>query len=281
MDEPVRILCVDDEVNVLRAIERVFLDDEYEIIKASSGAEGLEILRKISPIQLVISDYRMPGMSGVDFLREVKNYWPETVRIVLSGYADAATIVAAINEGRIYKFIPKPWNTEELKAAIENALEWHYLNRKNRELTMELREKNDELNRINTSLEKIIAEKTAEIMLQNRILMQAQKILHNLPTGVITANSDGLVVQCNSEAERILSCPDIECPGTPLRTLLPGAFTGIPAAPEATDGVMCEYGEGDSAVRLKIRQVEDPAGALTILVLDPLIRRQAVDAATA
>jgi two-component system NtrC family sensor kinase len=268
MDEPVRILCVDDEVNVLRAIERIFLDDEYEILKATSGAEGLEILKNVSPIQLVIADYRMPEMSGVDFLREVRHFWPETVRIVLSGYADTATIVAAINEGHIYKFIPKPWNTEELKVTIENALERYYLNRKNRELTVELKEKNEELNRVNANLEKTIEEKTAEILLHNRILRQAQTILHNLPVGVITANSDGIVIQCNSEAERILTCPDIECPGTPLRDLLPVELTGsLEESSVRADESRNNRTDG-SVATLKVRQVEGSAGKMTILVLD-------------
>jgi two-component system NtrC family sensor kinase len=280
MDEPVRILCVDDEINVLRAIERIFMDDEYEIMKATSGAEGLEILKEVSPIQIVISDYRMPEMSGVDFLREVRDYWPETVRIVLSGYADAATIVAAINEGRIYKFIPKPWNTDELRVTIENALERYYLNRRNIELTMELKEKNDELNRINSCLEKTIAEKTAEVMLQNRILLQAQTILHHLPVGVITANPDGIVIQCNREAERILSCPDIECPGTPLGQLLSAELTGCLAA-SAEGGEESGSIAAAAGVRLKMRQVEDPNGGMTILLLDPLDRPRTAEAANA
>jgi two-component system NtrC family sensor kinase len=211
-------------------------------------------------------------MSGVDFLREVRRSWPETVRIVLSGYADTATIVAAINEGHIYKFIPKPWNSDELKVTIENALERYYLNRKNRELTVELKEKNEELNRVNSNLEKTIQEKTAEILLHNRILRQAQTILHNLPAGVITANADGIVIQCNSEAERILSCPDIECPGTPLRDLLPAELTGCLDESPVRSGKTGGFGTDGMAASLKIKQIEDPAGKMTILVLDASLR---------
>src|SRR5664279_3494055 len=126
MEEQIRILLVDDEKNVLKALERTFLDEEYEILKASSGIDGLSILESVSPVQVVISDYRMPEMNGVDFLREVCKKWPDTVRIVLSGYADTASIVSAINEGEIYKFISKPWNDDELKVAIANALERYY-----------------------------------------------------------------------------------------------------------------------------------------------------------
>ena len=97
--EPIKILCVDDERNVLKALERIFLDDDYEIVLAGSGAEGLDILQKAEHFQVVISDYRMPVMNGVEFLKVVYERCPETVRIVLSGYADAGAIVAECLHG--------------------------------------------------------------------------------------------------------------------------------------------------------------------------------------
>ena len=153
MDEQIRILLVDDEVNVLRALERTFLDEEYEVLTASSGSEGLSILQDVSPVQVVVSDYRMPQMNGVDFLREVRRRWPDTVRIVLSGYADTAVVISAINEGEIYKFIAKPWNDDELRIAIINALERYSLNKKNIELTEALSAKIEELKQANAALE--------------------------------------------------------------------------------------------------------------------------------
>jgi len=123
MNDRTRILCVDDERNVLRALERIFLDDDYEILTACSGEQGLEILSAAPQVQVVISDYRMPGMNGVEFLKEVCKTHPETIRIVLSGYADTAAVVAAINQGKIYKFIPKPWNDDELRLTVAKALE--------------------------------------------------------------------------------------------------------------------------------------------------------------
>jgi two-component system NtrC family sensor kinase len=139
MNEPIRILCVDDEKNVLRAVERLFLDDEYEMFTALSGEEGLRILEREKNIQIVLSDYRMPGMNGVEFLREVCRLHPETVRIVLSGYANTEAVVAATNEGEIYKFIPKPWDAEELRSTIRGGLERYFLRRQNTILLAELR----------------------------------------------------------------------------------------------------------------------------------------------
>jgi len=155
MDEQIRILLVDDEINVLRALKRTFLDEEYEVLTAPSGSEGLSILRDVSPVQVVVSDYRMPQMNGVDFLREVRRRWPDTVRIVLSGYADTAVVISAINEGEIYKFIAKPWNDDELRIAIINALERYSLNKKNIELTEALSAKIEELKQANATLERL------------------------------------------------------------------------------------------------------------------------------
>ncbi|NVN91022.1 MAG: response regulator [Desulfuromonadales bacterium] len=121
--EPVRILLVDDERNVLRSLERLLLEEEYEIITASSGQEALDVLEHTGPFQLVVSDYRMPAMNGVEFLSEVCRRWPDTERMILSGYADTASIVAAISEGQIYKFIAKPWNDNDLLCIIREALD--------------------------------------------------------------------------------------------------------------------------------------------------------------
>ncbi|HKK01016.1 MAG TPA: response regulator [Desulfuromonadales bacterium] len=202
--EPIRILCVDDETNVLRALERLFLDDDYEIHTASSGKEGLALLGKVGPIQVVISDYRMPRMNGVDFLRQVYEQWPETIRIVLSGYADTASVVSAINEGHIYKFVPKPWNDDELKVTINNAIDLYFLQKRNRELLGQLQESNDELAIINSNLEQLVADQTAELRLQNQVLTIAHNILDAMPICVLGIDNDGMIVQGNEKCRNLL-----------------------------------------------------------------------------
>lgn len=203
MDKQIKVLCVDDEINVLRALQRLFLDFDYEILTATSGKEGLEILKDTDMIQLVISDYRMPNMNGVDFLKEVCQNWPDTVRIVLSGYADTATIVSAINDGQVYKFIPKPWNDDELKISISKALEHYFIQQKYIELTKELETKNKELQEINNNLERLVDERTYSLTLQNQILTCSQNILDSLPVGVIGIDTDGSIVQCNRKGLEI------------------------------------------------------------------------------
>ena len=138
MSDTIKLLCVDDERNVLRALERIFMDDDYEILTASSGEEGLCHFDKNPDISVVISDYRMPDMNGVEFLSQVCKKYPNTVRIVLSGYADTASVVSAINEGQIYKFVSKPWSDEELRQTVAKAVESFALHQQNQRMSMEL-----------------------------------------------------------------------------------------------------------------------------------------------
>jgi two-component system NtrC family sensor kinase len=145
MGENIKLLCVDDERNVLRALERIFMDDDYVIHTAASGEEGLALFEANPDIQVVISDYRMPGMNGVEFLRQVCEKYPDTVRIVLSGYADTSSVVSAINEGQIYKFVSKPWSDEELRQTVAKAVESFALHHQNRELEKELEKVKREL----------------------------------------------------------------------------------------------------------------------------------------
>ena len=200
----VTILCVDDEANVLKSLKRLFLDEDYEILTAESGREGLALLEQHQPVQVVISDYRMPEMDGVAFFKEVHERWPDTVRIVLSGYADTAAVVAAINEGQVYKFIPKPWNDDELKVAIAKAVELYFLVKANNDLNEELRQANDELSRIAVQLEEKVAERTEELLFQNKVLRHSQVILNTLPMGVVGFDREGVLVQRNRFAEEVL-----------------------------------------------------------------------------
>ena len=205
MDDQIRILCVDDEASILNALVRIFMDSPYEILTADSGEKGLIVLEQTPQIQVVMSDYRMSGMNGVDFLREVCKKWPDTVRIVLSGYADTASVVAAINEGEIYKFIPKPWNDDEIKVTISNAVERYMLHKSNQELTKRLSDANDELSLVNNNLEQIVKERTDELLFQNSALRRSQNILNSVPIAVMGLDLDGTVVLTNKKSRELFS----------------------------------------------------------------------------
>ncbi|MDD5759426.1 MAG: response regulator [Desulfobulbaceae bacterium] len=203
--EPVKILCVDDEKNILRSLERLFMDDDYEIITASNGEEALVLLTEQPGVQLVIADYRMPGMDGVDFLKQVNEQWPKTIRIVLSGFADMAAIVGAINEGQIYKFIPKPWNDEELKGTIAKALEVYFLRQKNEKLTDELMEAYLKMEAVNSNLEEEVRSRTETLIFQNNAMHFAHKVMDALPAAVVGFDISGLIVLANKQANLLLA----------------------------------------------------------------------------
>jgi diguanylate cyclase (GGDEF)-like protein/PAS domain S-box-containing protein len=114
------LLIVDDEPHILAALQRVLAEEGYRVLAATSGHEGLELLAT-NPVQVILSDQRMPEMSGTEFLSRVKVLYPDTVRMVLSGYAELETVVRAVNEGAIYKFFGKPWDAEQLRAQISDA----------------------------------------------------------------------------------------------------------------------------------------------------------------
>jgi len=121
MEQAATLLFVDDEPNILSALRRMLRRSQYECLFVSSGAEALKILEK-QPVDVVISDMVMPEMTGEQLLSKVSEAYPETMRIVLSGYSDEERIMAAINEGRIWGFVNKPWNDAELKQMIDHAV---------------------------------------------------------------------------------------------------------------------------------------------------------------
>ncbi|MDH5831408.1 EAL domain-containing protein [Luteimonas sp. M1R5S18] len=118
------LLLLDDEENVLRSLVRLFRRDGYKVLTASSTREAFDLLAS-NTVQVIVSDQRMPDMSGTEFLAKVRDLYPDTVRMVLSGYTDLATITEAINRGSIYRFLTKPWNDDELRSHIEAAFRSH------------------------------------------------------------------------------------------------------------------------------------------------------------
>jgi DNA-binding NtrC family response regulator len=130
------ILLVDDEENILRSLKRQLVDTQYRLLTAGSAAQGLEVLAA-QDIAVVISDQRMPGMSGTEFLTTVREQYPDTIRILLTAYSDMQDTIDAINKGGIYKFIHKPWEEQELKQAISQAVEQYAAARENRLLKNE------------------------------------------------------------------------------------------------------------------------------------------------
>ena len=132
-----RILVVDDEEQNLTIFRGTFRR-EFTVLTASSAQDAIDLLEKDEPVPVIVTDQRMPQMTGVDLLAVVRERWPDTIRMVLTAYTDVDDIIDAINRGNVYKFIYKPWEKEDLLQTILNALETYELRRKNEALTDEL-----------------------------------------------------------------------------------------------------------------------------------------------
>lgn len=156
------LLLVDDEDNILRSLQRVLRKEPYELTTAPSGETALALMED-HEFDLVISDARMPEMDGPSLLSEVKKRWPGCIRILLTGYADINSTIKAINEGQIYRYISKPWDDEELKLTIRQALAFQYSERRRLALEKLTRKQNRELQELNASLEDKVRARTAEL----------------------------------------------------------------------------------------------------------------------
>lgn len=137
------ILCVDDEIDNVEALERLFRR-KYNVFKATSAEEGLEILKQ-EPVSLIISDQRMPHMTGVEFLEKSIKIQPDPARILLTGYTDIDSVIAAINSGQIYRYVTKPWDSNDLQNAVDRAIERYQLNRELKSTNAALKNALDEL----------------------------------------------------------------------------------------------------------------------------------------
>nr|WP_222948259.1 HD domain-containing phosphohydrolase [Thauera sedimentorum] len=174
MPPPPTILCVDDEANILSSLRRLFRPAGYRVLVAESGAAGLEMLEaEQGAVDLVISDMRMPAMDGAHFLAEVRQRWPGILRILLTGYADIESTIAAINEGQIYRYISKPWNDGEVLLTVREALERQALLHEKARLEALTARQNEELKILNAGLEEKVRERTEELRLAHERLKRS------------------------------------------------------------------------------------------------------------
>ncbi len=192
------VLCVDDEKNILQSLKRLLRKEDYRLLTASSGEEGLKVLEE-NDVHMVISDQRMPEMSGTEFLSAIKTQYPDVLRIILSGYTDVDSITESINKGHIYKFLLKPWNDQNLKLEIKQALEQYDLIQANKKLDKKVIEQNNELKEINENLEKLVQERTKTLKIQNQALELSRAILEDLPFPVIGISSEGMIALINKK----------------------------------------------------------------------------------
>ncbi|MBK4733442.1 EAL domain-containing protein [Noviherbaspirillum pedocola] len=196
------LLLVDDEPTILYSLKRRLRNEGYQILTAANGQQGLQLLAE-QQIDVVVSDHRMPEMDGIEFLRAVRQLYPDTVRILLSGFTELQTVTEAVNAGAIYKVLTKPWDDKQLLAHIREAFNHGAMANENRVLTLKLRTAYQQLSAANRQLETLLDQ-------QRRVLRQdeispdiAREALHQVPVAVLVSDDRCVIVLANHAARKL------------------------------------------------------------------------------
>ncbi|MDO3529538.1 EAL domain-containing protein [Ralstonia pseudosolanacearum] len=191
------VLIVDDEPSILSALTRLLRKPRYTVLTAEGGEAGLNVLAS-TPVDLIISDMRMPYMSGADFLARVQARYPDTIRILLTGYSEVESVVRAINEAGIYRYLNKPWDDHDLLTTVAQALEQKRLSREAVQLTALARKQNDELRAFNAGLEAMVLARTEEVQRLAR---------HDPLTGLYNRRVLAAELEAAIAESRVTGCP--------------------------------------------------------------------------
>lgn len=187
--ERIRVLFVDDEENVLNSLQRLFIDSDYEILTAQSGEEGLEILGE-NEVAVIVSDQRMPKMTGAEFLQKAVELSPDSVRMVLTGHADIGAVIDAINKGGAHRYISKPWNNDDLLLAVRSSVERYLMAKENKYLNELTKRQKEDLEKWNGELEILVQQQTIDLTRKNRELVDMNGLLvRNFRDFVITISN--------------------------------------------------------------------------------------------
>ena len=173
------LLCVDDEAGILKSLQRLFVGQPVRLLLAGSGQQALQLMQT-EKVQLIISDMRMPQMNGAEFLAQAAQLQPDCYRILMTGYADLASTVQAINIGKIHRYVQKPWQNQELLTLVEEGLQMFRLVSANKQLTAQVARQNVELKALNHNLEEMVQHRTGQL----------KKTLHQLKALVAQQEQD-------------------------------------------------------------------------------------------
>jgi response regulator RpfG family c-di-GMP phosphodiesterase len=209
LEQPLSILCVDDEDNILKALNRLFRREPFRVLTANSGEEGLEILQSTNNIGLILSDQRMPGMNGTTFLQSATALAPDTPRLILTGYADVHAAIEAINQGRACRFLTKPWDDDEVRQAVRDELRRYLMVQENFRLSALVTQQNEELAASNSRLEEQVFRQTAEIRRQYDETLMLNRRLKSNYDAIILSFSDLMELrhhQIRSHSRHVSAC---------------------------------------------------------------------------
>lgn len=197
------VLYVDDEKPIIESVKRLFRKEKFKLLTASSGEQGLDILKN-NKVHLVISDQRMPQMSGTEFLTRVKDNYPDTMRILLTGYTEINSIQEAINKGNIYKFLLKPWKGEDLKAEVSKTLEQYDLLQACGPGGLAVTQESDTRENEDKNTEQWGFRQTREILSQDILPELATEIFRQVPIPILCIGTDKTILLANEKASQIV-----------------------------------------------------------------------------
>ena len=195
-----QVLIVDDEPEVLNSLRRTLRRD-FDVFTARNAEEGFAVLRN-HPIQVIISDQRMPDVSGASFLANIREAYPDAIRMLITGYTDMDALVEAVNQGQIHRYLTKPWDPEAVRQYVIDAYDRYRGIVRNHRLSKNLAERNEQLN---DELERY-RQGHAGCIAELGLMTERQKVLRDLLNdAIIILDEDGLILDFNSPAERLLA----------------------------------------------------------------------------
>lgn len=252
------LLIVDDDEVLLELLDVLLQQDGYRTLTATDGETALNVLSK-HKVDVILSDLRMPGMTGTELLRRVKDLYPETVRIVQSGFADLASVTSAINEGAVYKFLTKPWNDTQLRNNIAEAFHFKYIEDENRNLKLGIENSNKQLVTHFDDYTETIS------FLEKTIKLHAD-IIEYMPCPAITFDNNKCLVTANEAALTLFEGKSFSSLGQLARNILDDATTNHISSLEIPNGSGHSYN-----VKFKTLRTFDECNKY-ILLLIPAFR---------
>ena len=263
------LLLVDDEENILSSLKRLLRRDGYTILTACGAAEGLRCLAE-TEVDVIVSDQRMPGMTGVEFLRRAKELYPDSIRMVLSGYTELQSIIDAVNEGAIYKFLTKPWDDERLRGHIAEAFRQKDMADENRRLASQVESANSNYIDLNARLEHLVAQQREQAELLAASAGGMREVLDSLPAPVLGVDPDGTLAFINHAAEALL--PDsISMLGQPLNDALPPDLLKAVSDPSTCPHAIDLVGRSFHVLTRPLKGGGAMRGQLVLLVEQPIL----------
>jgi PAS domain S-box-containing protein len=213
------VLFVDDESDILNSLNRFLRREVYRKTFVDNATEALNLL-ETTPVDIIVTDLRMPGMNGLELIKEVKTRYPNTIRMIVSGSQDIDQIIESVNKGEIFRFIPKPVDPDSFKTILNDAIDYYGLKNEREELFEQISLKNRQLTDINTSLEKL----TTELMRSEERFRSMNDAAHD---AVFMLDENGQILYRNIAAERLFGYPRADYDKQHISDIFPASSPGV------------------------------------------------------